>query len=100
MRPGGEETILNTKIGIDLIGDIALDGEIYAWWTTQIAYRIATGEKLENTYLDVPFVLQQETYDKLVAAEMPGVEDLFWVTPEEAKNIGAKAAELYGIGSW
>ncbi len=82
----------------EFLGNTALTPQMFAWFTTNVAYRIAKGYDLdENVYMDVPLIITQETYDLCVERGMPGIEDLLWITPEEAADLGAKGPELFGL---
>jgi ABC-type sugar transport system substrate-binding protein len=78
------------------VGGTALTPQMFAWFCTQTAYRLAKGEKLKDVFMDVPLVLTQKTIDVCKARKMPGVEKVLWVDPKEAAVVGSKGQEYFG----
>jgi len=82
----------------EFLTNTALTPQMFAWFCTNVAYRIAKGYDLdENVLMEVPLVISQDTFDYLVEKDMPGINDLVWITPAEAANLGAKGKELFGL---
>ncbi len=61
-----------------------------------MAYTKGEVIKDDMLYVRVPIIITEETYDILKEKGMKGIEDLDWVTPDEALSMIANAGEFWG----
>jgi ribose transport system substrate-binding protein len=92
---GSEEGLKSVEKG-DTICDALINPTVWAWNTSQIAYRIYKGYDVKDVEpFDIPLILKSDVAKSLKAKGLD-IDRLIWITPEEARNFGNKAADIFG----
>ena len=93
-----DEAIESMKVG-EIDFDVLVSPDIYAWYTTQVAYLVYRGVDLPtDVFIETPIVMTSETAE-LVEANGMDLSGINWITPQEVSNFGPKIREKYSKAS-
>jgi ABC-type sugar transport system substrate-binding protein len=92
----GSEAGLKAVEKGDIICDALINPTVWAWNTTQIAYRVYKGYKVSPIEpFDIPIVLMPAMAQKLKAKGLK-IDTLNWISVDEARDFGKKAPQIFG----